>query len=59
MVASLIQNTIKAMREIRGKDSGEILYEARWMSLASFRDNSAPPLYPNGLLDLLDNSDAS
>lgn len=44
---------------IRGKDSGEILYEARWMSLASFRDNSAPPLYPNGLLDLLDNSDAS
>ena len=42
---------------ICGKDSGEILYEARWMSPASFRDNSAPPLYPNGLLDLLDSSD--
>ena len=42
---------------ISGKDSGEILYEARWMSPASFRDNSAPPLYPNGLLDLLDSID--
>lgn len=37
-----------------GKDAGEVLYEGRWMRLDAFRADDTPPLYPSGLLELLD-----
>lgn len=37
-----------------GKDDGDTLYEANWHSLAVFRAADAPPLYPDGLLALID-----
>ena len=39
---------------VQGTDDGDILFEAGWKSLDFFRGPSAPPLYPAGLLDLLD-----
>ncbi len=38
---------------LQGRDDGDILYRAAWKRLDSFRRPSAPPLYPNGLLALL------
>ena len=43
---------------ITGADKGEILYEGRWICLDSFRGEAAPPLYPAGLLKLLDKADS-
>ncbi len=37
-----------------GADDGDILYEGSWKTLDFFRAEDAPPLYPAGLLDLLD-----
>ena len=39
---------------LRGTDNGEVLYEASWKELAFFRAEDAPPLYPTGLLALLE-----
>ena len=39
---------------VQGTDDGDILYEAGWKRLDSFRAPDAPPLYPTGLLALLD-----
>lgn len=39
---------------VQGMDDGEILYEGSWKSLDFFRAGGAPPLYPPGLLDMLD-----
>ena len=41
---------------VKGIDDGDILYEAAWKHLDCFRDAGAPPLYPTGLLDLLDSA---
>lgn len=41
---------------IQGVDDGEILYEASWKPLDFFREPAAPPLYPAGLLEMLDES---
>ena len=37
-----------------GIDDGEILYEGSWKRLDFFRADDAPPLYPAGLLAILD-----
>lgn len=49
------QDDIKA----RGIDDGDILYEATWKPLDYFREPDAPPLYPAGLLDLLDTTQSN
>ena len=36
-----------------GEDDGDVLYEASWRMLDSFRGDDAPPLYPDGLLELI------
>ena len=38
---------------VQGEDDGEILFTARWIPLDVFRRGEAP-LYPTGLLDLLE-----
>lgn len=43
---------------IEGSDDGEALYEAGWKPLDFFRGDGAPPLYPAGLLALLENASA-
>lgn len=47
----------RADQVVTGRDDGEVLYEASWMPLDVFRDQAAPPLYPEGLLELLDADD--
>ena len=42
----------------RGTNKGEVLYEAFWKELAFFRADAAPPLYPTGLLTLLEEDSA-
>lgn len=44
---------------VQGIDDGDILYEATWKRLAFFRGSDAPPLYPTGLLNLLDSADSN
>ena len=44
---------------VQGTDDGDILYEAGWKSLGFFRSADAPPLYPAGLLELLDSAKPS
>lgn len=39
---------------VTGIDAGELLYQGSWKRLDFFRGDGAPPLYPRGLLDLLD-----
>ena len=39
-----------------GVDEGELLYVASWKPLDFFRGDGAPPLYPTGLLALLDSA---
>lgn len=41
---------------VQGIDDGDILYEASWKGLDFFRGPDAPPLYPAGLLNLLDST---
>lgn len=41
---------------LEGEDDQELLYEASWKSLVFFRAEDAPPLYPAGLLALLDSA---
>ena len=36
-----------------GKSGAEILYDGCWRSISFFSGHEAPPLYPEGLLDLL------
>jgi 8-oxo-dGTP pyrophosphatase MutT (NUDIX family) len=38
---------------VRGTDDGEVLFDATWKMIDFFRADDAPPLYPNGLLELL------
>jgi len=38
---------------VLGRDDGDVLYEGSWKTLAFFRGAGTPPLYPDGLLDLL------
>ena len=44
---------------LEGKDDDELLYEASWKTLDFFRAEDGPPLYPAGLLDLLDSAPAA
>lgn len=39
---------------VRGTDDNAILFDAIWKPLDFFRGDDAPPLYPDGLLELLD-----
>ena len=39
---------------VRGRDDNVILFDAIWKPMDFFRADDAPPLYPDGLLDLLD-----
>ena len=39
-----------------GVDNGEVLYQGGWKRLDFFRGQEAPPLYPEGLLQLLDSA---
>lgn len=41
---------------VSGVDDGELLYKASWKRLSFFRADDAPPLYPAGLLNLLDSA---
>lgn len=41
---------------ITGRDDGDILYQGSWKALDFFRAEDAPPLFPTGLLALLDAS---
>lgn len=41
---------------VQGIDDGDILFEAAWMRLDAFRSADSPPLYPSGLLELLDSA---
>lgn len=43
---------------VRGVNKGEVLYEAAWLPLDLFRGESAPALYPAGLLKLLEEVDS-
>jgi len=38
---------------VRGEDDGEVLFDAVWKPIDYFCGETAPPLYPDGLLDLL------
>ena len=49
---ALNQDDLKA----RGTDDGDILFVAEWKRLGDFRGPDAPPLYPAGLLALLDSA---
>ncbi len=44
---------------VTGIDDGDVLYQGSWKRLDFFRGDGAPPLYPAGLLDLLDSLVAS
>jgi len=39
---------------VTGIDAGDVLYQGSWKQLDFFRGDGAPPLYPAGLLELLD-----
>ena len=43
---------------VQGRDGAKILYEACWRSLDFFQGATAPPLYPEGLLKLLEDAGA-
>lgn len=38
---------------VRGTDDNQILYDATWKTLDFFRAADAPPLYPDGLMELI------
>lgn len=42
---------------VQGQDDGGILYQGEWHRLAEFHHPTAPPLYPAGLLQLLQEED--
>lgn len=52
-----MDESLYARASIEGQDDDEPLFSAYWKSLDFFRDKKAPPLYPHGLLDLLDRLD--
>lgn len=55
---ALADKSLYERESIEGReDEGELLFMARWKSLEDFRGKDAPPLYPHGLLDLLDHAD--
>ncbi len=41
---------------VQGRDGARVLYEAGWRPLEFFQGNAAPPLYPEGLLELLEDA---
>lgn len=43
-----------AQTVVEGHDDDQVLFRAYWIRLADFRSADAPPLYPDGLLALLD-----
>lgn len=44
------------LQSIEGRDDHVLLFTAYWKSLSYFRGKKAPPLYPDGLLELLDSA---
>ena len=42
---------------VQGIDDGGILYQGAWHTVADFRHPKAPPLYPDGLLQMLQDAD--
>ena len=42
---------------VQGIDDGGILYQGAWHTVADFRQPKAPPLYPDGLLQMLQDAD--
>lgn len=38
---------------VQGSDDDDVLYTARWMKVADFTLPESPPLYPDGLLELI------
>jgi diadenosine tetraphosphate (Ap4A) HIT family hydrolase/8-oxo-dGTP pyrophosphatase MutT (NUDIX family) len=51
--ASFIDSSFYRQEQIDGVDDGVTPLKVIWKSLDSFHEQGAPPLYPNGLLDLL------
>ena len=41
---------------VQGRNEKDILYQGSWKKIDFFRDSSGPPLYPVGLLELLDST---
>ena len=44
---------------VTGVDDGEVLFDGTWKSLDFFRGDSAPPLYPDGMMELLEQLEES
>ncbi|MBL8156433.1 MAG: NUDIX hydrolase [Anaerolineae bacterium] len=40
-------------QEVEGRDDGEVRFGARWLPLSFFQGAEAPPLYPDGLIQLI------
>jgi 8-oxo-dGTP pyrophosphatase MutT (NUDIX family) len=49
-----VDENLYTKAEIKGIEDSELLFTARWLPLNHFRGKDAPPLYPTGLLELLD-----
>lgn len=43
-------------REMEGRDDGALRFAARWLPLSLFQGAEAPPLYPDGLMELIVNN---
>lgn len=50
----LTDEALYRRQAIEGRDGDTLLFVARWLPLEDFRRPGAPPLYPDGLLALLD-----
>ena len=51
---ALADETLYRRETIEGRDDDALLFIARWLRLDDLRRPGAPPLYPDGLLALLD-----
>lgn len=56
---ALVDESLYMQASIEGREDGDDdpRFTAYWMALDDFRGKKAPPLYPNGLLELLDSED--
>lgn len=52
-----VDESIYTRASVEGAEDDELLFTAYWKSLNYFRGKKALPLYPDGLLDLLDHLD--
>lgn len=51
---ALVDEALYTCEMIEGReDDDELLFTAHWMPLTAFQAEDAPPLYPDGLLELL------